>query len=165
MSIGSIRDKIKQNQRFDLCSTKVEPQVEIISYCLILNHYHLILKQIQDDGIPEFIRKLSGGYTMYFNLKYNRSGALFQGRYKSGHLDTDENFMEKLIYVSCNAAIHNLVNDPSRYKWCGYEKLLTKNWLSRDFIDIEDYKKFEQDVIIDMRENKKVMKSINRYYD
>src|SRR3989338_8132300 len=48
--------------------------VHILCFCLMPNHYHLILRQTTDDGIPKFMQKLGTGYTMYFNEKYKRSG-------------------------------------------------------------------------------------------
>ena len=70
----------------DVCEIKgtdsVNPQaklVDIIAYCLNPNHYHFILKQLINGGIPEFMKRLNGGYTWYFNKKNSRNGTLLQG--------------------------------------------------------------------------------------
>jgi putative transposase len=64
--------------------------VEIHDYCLMPNHYHLVLEQLVDNGISKFLQKVMTGYTMYFNLKNERSGVLFQGKTKSKLIDSDE---------------------------------------------------------------------------
>src|SRR3989344_9658733 len=68
--------------------------VEFLCYCLNPNHYHFILKQLVDGGIAEFMKRLNGGYTWYFNKKHNRNGALFQGVYKSCHISDNEKLLE-----------------------------------------------------------------------
>src|SRR3989338_6631317 len=73
----------------NLRKTKIEakplskPLVAIVAYCLNLNHFHFVLKQLVDGGISDFMKKLQGGYTYYFNVRNNRSGSLLQGTFKS----------------------------------------------------------------------------------
>ena len=68
------------------------------------NHYHLILKQKTERGIPIFMQKLGTGFTMYFNAKRERSGSLFQGPYQAIHIDK-QNYLEKvIIYIHLNPA-------------------------------------------------------------
>ena len=76
--------------------------VKIEHFCLMPNHYHLIVEQIEDGGISKFLQKVMTGYTMYFNTKYNRSGALFQGKTKSNHIDTDIYYNQVRSYVELN---------------------------------------------------------------
>jgi REP element-mobilizing transposase RayT len=91
------------SQRLNLRS----PVVTIIAYCLNPNHYHFVLKQEKNNGIIKFMQKLGTSYTMYFNKKTKRSGALFQGRYKSIHIDSNEYLLLLSAYVSANHEIHN----------------------------------------------------------
>jgi len=91
----------------ELSSENLEPLVEIVAYCLNPNHYHLILKQNFEKGIEKFMHKLSTGYTNYFNKKYNRSGSLFQGRFKAIHIDSNEYLLHLSVYVNKNHFIHN----------------------------------------------------------
>ena len=87
---------------------KKEPLVEIIGYCLNPNHFHCILRQVSDNGISKFMQKLQAGYTNYFNIKNTRSGALFQGKFKS-QMIVGENYFNKLIgYVNKNYLIHSI---------------------------------------------------------
>jgi REP element-mobilizing transposase RayT len=105
-SIANIRkSKIESKALFG------DPLVSIVAYCLNPNHFHFILKQSTDGGISKFMQKLQGGYTYFFNAKNTRSGALFQGTFKS-HLVSDENYFNKIIaYVNNNYQIHTIPKD------------------------------------------------------
>ena len=76
--------------------------VEIHCFCLMPTHYHLILRQIQDEGIYRFMHKLGTAYAMYFNLKYKRRGVLFEGRYKAKPIETDEYMIHLSRYIHLN---------------------------------------------------------------
>lgn len=85
-----------------------EPLVAIVAYCLNPNHFHFVLRQSVDGGISEFMKRLQGGYTYYFNIKNSRSGSLFQGTFKS-QLISNENYFNKIIgYTNKNYKIHNI---------------------------------------------------------
>jgi putative transposase len=76
--------------------------VEILAFCLMPNHYHLLLKPKKDSGITEFIKKINGGYAKYFNNKYERTGTLFQGKYKSILVKKDAYFIHLPYYIHLN---------------------------------------------------------------
>lgn len=76
--------------------------VEIVCFCLMPNHFHLLLKQIRDNGIPLFMKKLATGYAMYFNTKYKRSGVFFQGRYKAIIVEKEEYLLHLSRYIHLN---------------------------------------------------------------
>lgn len=78
------------------------PLVAIGSYCLMPNHFHLLVTPLVDDGVSLFMRKLGTSYSMYFNKKYERSGALFQGKFKSSHANTDEYLKYLYAYIHLN---------------------------------------------------------------
>lgn len=72
------------------------------AYVLMPNHFHLVLKETEENGITDFLRKLTTAYTMYFNKKYERVGPLFQGVFKAEHLDTDEYLKYQFAYTHLN---------------------------------------------------------------
>jgi putative transposase len=76
--------------------------VEILSFCLMPNHIHLLLKQIKDNGISQFMRKLGTGYAGYFNTKYARKGHLFQGKFRAVHIKNDEQLKNVFVYIHTN---------------------------------------------------------------
>lgn len=94
----------------------VNPPVTILSYCLLPNHYHLLLRcNNNDGGLSKYLQRIGGGYTMYFNQKYQRNGALFQGKFKSKYIENDNYLRNILAYVTYNNLIHN-IKDTSLYR-------------------------------------------------
>ena len=79
------------------------PLVEIICYCLLPNHFHLLLKQIQDGGIQKFLQKFLTGYTKYFNLKNERRGHLFQDVFRAVPILEESHFSHISRYIYLNA--------------------------------------------------------------
>ena len=113
--IGSIFvHSFKKNKKND------KKLVEIIAYCLNPNHYHFILRQLVENGISEFMKRLSGGYTQYFNLKRKRDGALFQGKFKSSHIDSDEYLLHASVYVNLNNRFNDKPAVLSKSSWEEY---------------------------------------------
>ncbi len=76
--------------------------VEILAFCLMTNHFHLILRQKINKGIPMFMQKLGTGYTNYFNNKYERVGSLFQGKYKAILINNESHFIHLPYYIHTN---------------------------------------------------------------
>ncbi len=78
--------------------------VTIGAYCLMPNHFHLLLKEIREDGISTFMRRLGIAYAMYFNIKNERVGNLFVKPFRSRHVSDDRYFKRVVQYVHLNAA-------------------------------------------------------------
>jgi len=76
--------------------------VEIHAFCIMKNHYHLLLSPLVEDGIVQFMRKVNIGYAKYFNKKYARTGALFEGRYKSVLVENETHFAHLPFYIHLN---------------------------------------------------------------
>lgn len=153
-----------------LPNIKREPRkmlVEILAFCMMDNHYHLILKQKVENGITEFMRKLGTGYTNYFNKKYERTGALFGGKFKSVCIKKDAHFMYLPIYVHLNPLdlkfpewrekkIKNTkkaLEFLDSYRWSSYMDYSGKknfpSLINKNFIlyRIGDEKKFKKEII------------------
>lgn len=79
-----------------------EPLVDIGAYCLMPNHFHLLVREKTENGISTFMQKVMTGYTMYFNKKYERTGALFSGTFKARHVDDDEYLRYLFAYIHLN---------------------------------------------------------------
>jgi len=85
-----------------------EDLVSIVAYCLLPNHYHLLLKQNVDNGISQFMQRLGTAYTMFFNQQENRSGGLFQGKFKATHLSGEFALPILSAYINLNYAHHKI---------------------------------------------------------
>jgi len=91
-----------QNLGFVNPNLKGDKIVQIHGWCLMKNHYHLLLSEITDGGLALFLRKLNVGYANYFNERYEREGSLFQGRTKKVHVNSEPYFLHVLNYVHFN---------------------------------------------------------------
>ncbi len=76
--------------------------VEILVFCLMPNHFHLLLRQLRDGGISEFMKRVKGGYAAYINKKYERSGSLFQSHFKAVKIENDRQLNTIFSYIHTN---------------------------------------------------------------
>jgi len=106
--IGSIKDKLYQIDKGFTGVGPPENLVSIVVYTFNPNHFHFIVKQEVDGGISEFFKRLSGGYTTYFNLVHKRNGVLFQGKFKSKLINDDSYFLKIRPYAHMNNLIHEI---------------------------------------------------------
>lgn len=81
---------------------KTQPLAEILCFCLMPNHFHIVAKQIVDNGISKFMQRLGNSYTKYFNIKNNRKGSLFMARYKNIHVNNDSQIKHLIAYIHAN---------------------------------------------------------------
>jgi len=89
-------------------------QIALLAYCLMPNHFHLLVKQKQPRDIQLFMKSLGTRYTMYFNKRYQRQGGLFQDRYKAVLIDSDEQLLHLSRYIHLNPS-PNPSQQPSSY--------------------------------------------------
>lgn len=127
-----------------------ERLVDIGAYCLMRNHLHLVLREREYGGISTFMQKLGTGYTMYFNRKYSRTGALFSGRFKAKHVASDQYFRRLINYVHANPA--ELFESEWKRGKVKSEPLLRKKLLAYRFSSLPDYENASriESAIIDM---------------
>jgi putative transposase len=76
--------------------------VDLHAWCLMRNHYHLLVSEHVEGGVTSFMRKLNTGYTNYFNERYKRNGVLFQGRTKKVLIHSSAHFLHVLHYIHLN---------------------------------------------------------------
>lgn len=79
-----------------------KPLVNILCFCLMPNHFHLLIQQLEDRGITEFMRRVTDSYTKYFNTKNRRVGPLFQGTFKAKIIEKDEYLLQLSKYIHRN---------------------------------------------------------------
>lgn len=126
--------------------------VEILSFCLVLNHFHLLIRQLKNKGISEFMKKVNGGYAVYFNKKYNRPGHLFQGRFRAVHIEDEEQLKNGFVYIHVNPVdfiepnwkekgiknVKKVIRFLENYRWSSYSDYLGKknfpSLTNRDFL-------------------------------
>ncbi len=112
-----------------------ETSIEIYAYCLMDNHVHILIGK-GNPNLSKFVQKLATSYAMYFNRKYDRSGHLFQGRFKSEPVETDEYFKTVLRYILQNPYKARIC-DFNYYKWSSYQCMIntsTETFINTDYI-------------------------------
>ena len=117
-------------------------QIELLAYCLMGNHFHLLVKQNSKTALTTFMRCLSNSYTKYFNQKYDRVGPLLQGKFKAILVDKDNYLLHLTRYIHLNPVSHKdqiTSSDLARleqYNYSSYAdyigKLKTK-WVKPEF--------------------------------
>ena len=90
--------------------------VKLHAYCLMPNHFHLLL-ETQQENISIYMKKLLGWYATYFNRRHNRVGHLFQGRFKSYVIEDSLYFLETSRYIHLNPCKAGIKEKPEEYKW------------------------------------------------
>lgn len=101
---------------------------EIYAYCFMSNHIHLLIKEGKEDlGIV--FRRIGASFVHWYNMKYKRSGHLFQDRYKSEVVESDKYFLTVLRYIHQNPIKAGIENDIAKYPRSSYNEYLRKNYL------------------------------------
>ena len=136
-----------------------KPLVEILCFCLMPNHFHLLIKQLMDNGISTFVRRSLDSYTRYYNRKHDRVGPLFQGRFKSVPVESEEYILHLSRYIHLNPFSNKLIAEAKEYPWSSYKYYLRNQRIRichpKFLIDligstqeyhkfIEDYKEYTQ---------------------
>lgn len=164
--IGSIYERsfLDPSARGKLRSKKL---VEFVCYCLNPNHFHFVLKQISGGGISEFMKRLGGGYTWYFNNKQKRNGSLFQGTFKAVHVDKNNYLLHLSAYVNLNNLVHKLGGETAKFvanSWGEYSEGQTgftkKDIILSQFSEASEYKKFALDSLQDILKRKELFKEM-----
>ncbi|MCM8783204.1 MAG: transposase [Candidatus Omnitrophica bacterium] len=133
--------------------------VEIIAYCLMPTHLHLLLRQMKEEGISLFMGNVLNSYTRYFNTRHKRKGPLWEGRFKRIQVKTEENLLHLTRYIHLNPVTAYLVNKPEDWLFSSYREYLgqvdgkEKICNFEDSLEIgPDYKEFVEDRISYQRE-------------
>ncbi|MDD5069782.1 MAG: transposase [Candidatus Omnitrophica bacterium] len=109
----------------------------LYAYCLMSNHYHLLLETTQPN-LSKIMQYVNTAYTIYYNKKRNKCGHVFQGRYKSILVEADTYFKELTRYIHLNPERAKIVQTPGKYKWSSYNLYINNK--SSDLIDIRRVK-------------------------
>jgi len=136
---------------------KIPVLVEILAYCLMPNHFHFILRQKLDNGIPKFISLLCNSFAKYFNTRLSRVGPLFPGPFKAVVVETDGQLIHLSRYIHLNPVVSALIKPEQldAYPWSSFpdymnpsaQTFVDTNSVLAQFPSREAYKKFVYDQI------------------
>lgn len=140
-----------------------ETLVFVGAYCLMTNHFHLLIKEKIENGISKFMQKISTAYSMYFNKKYKRTGGLFEGKFKSQHINIDRYLKYIFSYIHLNPV---KFIEPE-WKKAGIKDIKStieylKNYQYSSYLDYSGEKRLRSK-ILDMKEFPKYFPSKNSF--
>ena len=107
-----------------LIDKSLSGELELLAYCLMPNHFHLLLKQKSRDAVPRLLKQLTNAYTYYFNQKYQRVGALMQGRYKAAQVNDEKLLIHLMRFIHLNPLSERLPGSLDTYRWASYREYL-----------------------------------------
>jgi len=164
-SLDSILNRQKQTLNEILVLDKGKPLISIGAWCLMVNHFHLLVRQEVDDGITKFMKKLGTGYSMFFNIKYQRTGGLFGGPFKSRLVGNNDIYMRQLFgYIHINPLdikfpgwkdklskfskrnSNDMASFLGRYRYSSYLDYVDGNRVEKNLINIDSFPDYFEDV-------------------
>ncbi len=101
-----------------------EEIVDIIAYCIMPTHLHILLKQLKPNGISIYMSNVLNSYTRYFNNKNKRRGPLWQSRFKSVMIKSDEQILHLTRYIHLNPVAEGLVDRPEEWLFSSYNEYI-----------------------------------------
>lgn len=126
--------------------------VELVSFCIMPNHFHIIVNQLVENGLAKYMQKVLTAYTMYYNKKYDKTGHVFQGKYKNVFIEDDEQLVYASIYIHKNP--NDINEDIFKYQWSSLNDFMDTNrwgnYLKPEIITDRygaDLEKYKQDII------------------
>lgn len=105
---------------FRLYNKNLHDITQLLAYCLLPDHFHFLAYQDDSNSITLFMKQLTNAYTQYFNTKYKRRGALFQGRYKAIQITDNERLSQLSRFIHLHPFNSDLVQALNRYPWSSY---------------------------------------------
>ncbi|MCL5407704.1 MAG: transposase [Patescibacteria group bacterium] len=142
--------------------------VQIIAYCFMPTHIHLVIKQLEENGISKYMKDILISYTRYFNTLRKRKGPLWESRFKSVLVESDDQLQHLIRYIHLNATTAHLVNKPEDWRFSSYKEYLSEITDAavicqfNNILEIKPslYRKFVNDQISYQRELAKIKKLI-----
>ncbi len=133
--------------------------VSIGAFCLMPNHFHILITQAEERGISKFMQKLSTAYSMYYNRKYKRTGGLFEGKFKSGYAKDDRYLKYLFSYIHLNPVkliqkdwkeigIKNkkgILRHLQNYQYSSYLDYLETKRIQKEILNIGSFPKYFPD--------------------
>lgn len=160
--------KLVKNVSFDVAFDKLikgkNRLADIIAYCLMPTHIHLILKQLSDKGVSTYLSNILNGYTRYFNVKHKRKGPLWESEFKNVSVKNNEQLLHLTRYIHLNPVTAHLVEKPENWAFSSYNEYLSQTYKTSAICNFDGtleikpslYRKFVNDQISYQRELAKI---------
>jgi putative transposase len=131
--IGRLVSFFVKNSAFDIQKDLLKKiiknrYVELINFCLMPNHFHILVREINEGGISQYLHRIQTAFTKYFNIKYGTIGHLFQGPFKIVHVSKNEQLLHLSAYIHRNPReLKQWKNKEKNYTWSSYQDCVKTN--------------------------------------
>lgn len=140
----------------------------LVSYCLMPNHFHFLIRQNGDIPISALLLKVLTSYSMYFNRKYDHVGHVFQDRFKAVHIENDTQLKHVSAYIHLNPKVARLVRDARKWQHGSYPEYLDENSggvcdktiVLEHFRNAREYERFVEEAFDDIRARKEAVREL-----
>lgn len=126
--------------------------IELVAFALMPNHFHLLIREVQENGIPQYMHKILTAYSKYINIKHEKDGHVLQGPYRIVHVDNNEQLTYLSAYIHRNPRdLTAWKNKEAMYPWSSYQdyvganrwhELLSTTYIQEQFENISEYQQF-----------------------
>ncbi len=99
-------------------------KASLLSYCITSNHVHLLVKADQPGQVSKLMQRIQGEFAGYYNLRKNRTGAFWQGRYWCTMVDNNQYLWDCMKYIDLNMVRAGAVSHPAEWQWCGFNEII-----------------------------------------
>jgi len=113
-------------------------KIELVAFCIMPNHFHLIVKELEEGAIATYMQRVLTAYSKYYNTKYEKFGHVFQGPYRAIHIVSDSQLKYLSSYIHRNPReLVSWINKEDRYQWSSYQDYIGENrWGDLLLLDI-----------------------------
>jgi len=101
--------------------------VELVAFCLVKNHFHLLVHELVENGVSKYMQRVLTAYVKYFNLRHDKSGYLFQGKFKSVLIEDDRQLMHTSAYIHKHPGEIGWKGKEEKYPWSSYQDYIGEN--------------------------------------
>ena len=105
----------------------IDPLVTVVAYCLMPNHFHLVLREEREKGVSTYMQRAMNSYTRAFNTKYRRVGTVFQGVFSAVGVSSDQQLLHVCRYVYLNPVVARMVHSAADYRWSSFAQLMSES--------------------------------------
>ena len=143
---------------------KQKYNVEIIAYCIMNNHAHMLIRTEKVQNLSKFMQSLNTNYAFYYNKKHNRVGYVFRDRFKSQGIYTEKQLYSCIRYIYNNPVKAGMCKKASEYMYSNYKENfynLGEDKTNYDFIEVDEDKKSIKELIEEYLGNKKLIQVVN----
>jgi REP element-mobilizing transposase RayT len=163
--IGSVYELSFKKKNGEV-NKKSKPLVKFIAYCINPNHFHFLITPLCKKGTEKFMQRLGNGYTKYFNNRHKRSGVLFQGKFKSKYIDSNEYLLHLSAYINGNDKLGHPMSKLSKSSLAEFldkpsgKKLCDTGIILEQFRNKKEYENFVESSLKDIELRKEMLKEL-----